>query len=225
MLEFCNVTYSYEQPSKGRAVPILQDLTFRFEPSRLYAVTGPSGSGKSTFLALAAGLDAPTEGSVRFATTDLQVLGYRWYRNRHVGIVFQSLNLIPYLNALDNVVVAMDIKGVEGIRRERALAALERVGIDEALARRSVGTLSGGQQQRVAIARALACEVDLLLCDEPTGSLDQETAAQIIGILKEIAGRDNKCVIAVTHSGRVEKAADVVLRLTGGTLAARSKEA
>ena len=217
VLQLAGVSHSYT--SGGRKRPILRNVSKSFESGRMYAVVGPSGSGKTTLLSLASGLDSPTSGTVRFRGGDVAELGLGRYRNRHVATVFQSLNLLNYMTAVQNVVSAMEITGARGGRKkQRAAQILTRLGVEEADQHRRTLQLSGGQQQRVAIARALACEVDVLFADEPTGSLDQETAAEIVAVFQQLAHEEGKCVIVVTHSREVAAAADEVLRLRSGAL-------
>ncbi|MFG2138620.1 ABC transporter ATP-binding protein [Streptomyces sp. NPDC048650] len=198
---------------------VLKSVSYAFEAGRMYAIVGPSGSGKTTLLSLASGLDAPTSGSVRFRGGDVATLGLGTYRNRHVATVFQSLNLLTYMNAVQNVTSAMEITGVRGgCRKQRANKLLDLLGIEPGDRTRRTLQLSGGQQQRVAIARALACEIDILFADEPTGALDHETAAGIIEIFQKLAHDDGKCVIVVTHSREVAAACDETLNLKRGKL-------
>ncbi len=136
----------------------------------------------------------------------LEKIGLDRYRNQNVSVIFQSYNLITYMTALQNVLTAMEITGVKVQNKTaRALELLKRVGLTELEAKRNVLQLSGGQQQRVAIARALSCNVDLLIADEPTGNLDEETAMDIIELFQELAHKENKCIIVVTHSQEVAK--------------------
>ncbi|PNE37036.1 ABC transporter ATP-binding protein [Streptomyces noursei] len=217
LLELTDLTRTYSGGNRRRT--ILKSVSYAFEPGRMYAIVGPSGSGKTTLLSLASGLDSPTTGSVRFHGRDIAELGLGTYRNRHAATVFQSLNLLTYMNAVQNVTSAMEITGVRGAhRRERAHELLDLLGIEPADRTRRTLQLSGGQQQRVAIARALACEVDILFADEPTGSLDHETAAGIIEVFWKLAHDDGKCVIVVTHSKEVANACDEVLHLKRGKL-------
>lgn len=217
MLKFEKVSFRYPGADAKRLA--LSEIDYEFEPGKLYAVVGVSGSGKTTLLTLAAGLDLPTEGIIKFGDRDLRVIGGETYRRKHAAIVFQSYNLIGYLSALENVTTALDITGAAGNRTETAIRCLSELDISRDEAQRRITHLSGGQQQRVAIARALACDVDLLLADEPTGSLDSATAATIVDSLAELAHKHGKCVIAVTHSEQVARAADVVLRMVDGRLA------
>ncbi|WP_455351995.1 ABC transporter ATP-binding protein [Streptomyces sp. SYSU K217416] len=221
VLELTGVARTYQSGNRKRTV--LKSVDYRFEAGRMYAVVGPSGSGKTTLLSLASGLDSPTSGTVRFRGRDLAEMGLGTYRNRHAATVFQSLNLLTYMTALQNITSAMEITGVKGVRRKRrATELLDLLGIDTADQNRRTLQLSGGQQQRVAIARALACEVDILFADEPTGSLDQETAAGIITVFQKLAHDDGKCVIVVTHARDVADASDEVLELKRGKLVPHS---
>ncbi|MFI6940534.1 ABC transporter ATP-binding protein [Streptomyces sp. NPDC050418] len=221
ILELAGVSRTYTSGTRRRTV--LKNADYAFEPGRMYAIVGPSGSGKSTLLSLAGGLDAPTTGTVRFRGRDIADLGPGRYRNRHAATVFQSLNLLTYMTAVQNITSAMEITGVRGLRggrrKQRAVELLDLLGVEREDQHRRTLQLSGGQQQRVAIARALACEVDLLFADEPTGALDQETAAGIIEVFRKLAHDDGKCVIVVTHSREVAEASDQVLQLKRGKLA------
>ncbi|PTN39720.1 ABC transporter, partial [Bacillus thuringiensis] len=146
---------------------------------------------------------------------DIRKIGLDRYRNQNVSVIFQSYNLITYMTALQNVLTAMEITGVKVQNKTaRALELLERVGLTEVEAKRNVLQLSGGQQQRVAIARALSCNVDLLIADEPTGNLDEETAMDIIELFQELAHKENKCIIVVTHSQEVAKKSDRAVYLS-----------
>ncbi|MFI1012833.1 ABC transporter ATP-binding protein [Streptomyces sp. NPDC020965] len=220
VLELTGLTRSYQSGNRERTV--LKGIDYTFEPGRMYAVIGPSGSGKTTLLSLASGLDSPTAGSVRFRGQDVAELGLGRYRNRHVATVFQSLNLLTYMTAVQNITSAMEITGVRrGNKSQRAVELLDLLGVDSVDHDRRTLQLSGGQQQRVAIARALACEVDILFADEPTGSLDHETADGIIAVFQKLAHDEGKCVVVVTHSREVADASDEVLQLKRGRLSAR----
>ncbi|MFZ3474926.1 ABC transporter ATP-binding protein [Streptomyces sp. 4.24] len=217
ILELKDLSRAYQSGNRRRTV--LKGVNYAFEAGRMYAVIGPSGSGKTTLLSLASGLDSPTTGSIRFQGQDVARLGLGRYRNRHVATVFQSLNLLTYMTAVQNITSAMEITGVKGVhRKRRAVELLDLLGIERADQNRRTLQLSGGQQQRVAIARALACEVDVLCADEPTGSLDHETAAGIIEVFRKLARDEGKCVIVVTHSREVANACDEVLQLKRGKL-------
>jgi putative ABC transport system ATP-binding protein len=209
VLELQNVGFYY--PGKARRC-ILQDASFSFGEGALYAITGPSGSGKTTTLSLLGALDAPTGGRVAFRGRDVREIGAANYRNRHVGFVFQSYNLLNYLTACQNVMAAMEItKNAIPDKKGRARALLRELQLDDSLHRMKPGALSGGEQQRVAIARALATEADVILADEPTGNLDPGTAREIIGVFRRIAHDSGKCVVVATHSERFAEQADYVV--------------
>ncbi|MFE7313503.1 ABC transporter ATP-binding protein [Streptomyces sp. NPDC057555] len=219
VLQLDRLVKSYPVGNRSRPRTILKEVDYAFDAGRMYSVVGPSGSGKTTLLSLASGLDTPTSGHVRFRGQDIGALGLGSYRQRHAATVFQSLNLITYMTAVQNITSAMEITGVRGGgRRRRAAELLDLLGIDEADRHRRTLQLSGGQQQRVAIARALACDVDVLFADEPTGALDQDTAAGIIQVFQRLAHEDGKCVIVVTHSQDLARASDEVLTLRRGRL-------
>ncbi|EOP79341.1 hypothetical protein IGM_06320 [Bacillus cereus HuB4-4] len=207
ILQFKNLDYFYE--SNGKKVKILDNVNFSFQKGYFYTILGPSGSGKTTTLSLGCGLDIPKRGYVLYKGKDIRKIGLDRYRNQNVSVIFQSYNLITYMNALQNVLTAMEITGVKvQNKKARALELLAKVGLTEVEAKRNVLQLSGGQQQRVAIARALSCNVELLIADEPTGNLDEETANDIIELFQELAHQENKCVIVVTHSQEVAKKSD-----------------
>ena len=217
ILEFQNVRHSYADAR--RKTWVLQGLNQSFESGLFYTILGPSGSGKTTMLSLASGLESPTRGTILYRGQDLAAVGLGTYRNKHAATVFQSYNLLTYMSAVQNVTTAMEITGVRvkaRDRRARAAETLTKLGLDEQDIKRKVLRLSGGQQQRVAIARALACDVDILFADEPTGNLDADTAAEIVGVFRELAHEQGKCVIVVTHSAHVATHSDKVLTLVKG---------
>ena len=194
---------------------ILNDVNVSFEKGKFYTILGASGSGKTTFLSLIAALDKAERGEILYEGKSLSEIGYEKYRRNNVGIVFQSYNLIPYMNAVENVMVAMSITDneMEKDMKSQALRILESVGIDGSKATRRINRLSGGEQQRVAIARAISTNVEVVLADEPTGNLDAKTSETIIEIFKELAHKQNKCVIMVTHSEKIANQSDVILKL------------
>ena len=187
----------------------------------LLAVTGPSGSGKSTLLKLLGGLEVPAAGVVRLMDTDLSGLDEddrARLRAQYIGFVFQRLNLLPFLSAQANVELVLKLKGVPAReRRQQALAALDYVGLAR-LASATSTQLSGGEQQRVAIARALAAGPQLLLCDEPTGSLNEEAAEDIFQLLQDLAHKHRRGVLLITHDERLAVRCDRRLRLQAGRL-------
>lgn len=212
ILSFCNVGYYYKNGDKKTA--ILEDTNFIFEKGKLYTILGASGSGKTTTLALAAALEPPKSGEILYNGKSLKDIGLTRYRSDKIGIVFQSYNLLNYMNALQNVRMTMEITHNNADKsKERAFALLEKVGISRDKAVRNVNKLSGGEQQRVAIARAISTNAELILADEPTGNLDTNTAMEIMQIFYNLAHDDGKCVIAVTHSSEFAAKADVVLSL------------
>lgn len=205
ILEFKDVSYSYN----NNAV-ILDNANATFEEGKFYTIIGPSGSGKTTFLSLAAGLDKSTSGSILFNNKDINSIGFSNYRNKCISIIFQSYNLLTYMSALDNIICAMEIKGTKcSNKKEKAIEILKQVGLTEEQGKQKVLTLSGGQQQRVAIARALATESNLILADEATGNLDENTSNEIISIFENLVKEHNKTVVLVTHNNEIAKKSDV----------------
>ena len=141
------------------------------------------------------------------------------YRCNEIGIIFQAYNLLPQLSAIENVILSMDISNLKvNDREKKAKALLKKVGLSDELINRRVLQLSGGEQQRVAIARALSYDSDIILADEPTGNLDPDMEEEIINLLSDIAHKDNKCVIIISHSKEVKEKSDVVYRLIDGKL-------
>ena len=151
-----------------------------------------------------AGLDSPDTGQILFKNNNIEEKGHSYHRKNNISLVFQNYNLIDYLTPLENIRL---------VNKNASEDILLELGLDKSQTRRNVMKLSGGQQQRVAIARALVSEAPIILADEPTGNLDDVTAGEIIDILKKLAMERNKCVIVVTHSKEVAKAADIVLEL------------
>jgi putative ABC transport system ATP-binding protein len=202
------------------AVNALQDVSLRVAPGQLVAVMGPSGSGKSTLLHLAGGLDMPTKGVVEVEGRQLDArdrAGLAALRRRSVGYVFQDLNLIPALTAVENVALPRELDGVKPwVARKEAMTALGDVGVEE-LAKRFPDEMSGGQQQRVAIARALVGPRRLVLADEPTGALDSNTGE---AVLRTIRARCDAGAagLLVTHEARHAAWADEIVFLRDGRI-------
>lgn len=207
VLEFSNLKYTYDG-KQG----VLKGISGQMELGKMYAILGPSGCGKTTLLSLIGALDSPSNGQIYFDGQDISKTGLSNHRKKHVSFIFQAYNLIDYLTPMENVALTSKLP---------PLPILERLGLTKEEARRNVLKLSGGQQQRVAIARALASEAPVILADEPTGNLDEDTAQDITEILKESAHQLNKCVVVVTHSNELAKQADVVFRLKHGQLQIR----
>jgi len=185
--------------------------------AELVAIMGPSGSGKSTLMNVIGCLDLPSAGRYLLEGVDVRQLNDNQLaaiRNRKIGFVFQSFNLIPRSSAVHNVEMPLIYAGVTGGRRERALAALESVGLGDR-ARHQPSELSGGQQQRVAIARALVTEPAILLADEPTGNLDSESSVEIMRLLQEL-NEEGRTVVLITHEDEVAAFARRVVRLKDG---------
>ena len=217
VLSFENVCYHYKDGSSQ--VNILKNASYQFEKGKTYAIVGASGSGKTTSLVLAGGLDSPKAGHILYKGIDIEKIGLTKYRKNNVSIVFQSYNLITYMNAVQNVINAMEISGIiVPNKKEYALNILKELGLSEDESQRDIRKLSGGQQQRIAIARAMAKDVDLILCDEPTGNLDEETSRGIIQTFMNLAHQKNKCVIVVTHSKDFAACLDIQLKIHQGQL-------
>ena len=218
ILRLENINYSYIDGGYERQ--ILKDLSFSFEAGKFYTILGPSGSGKTTLLSLVAGLDSAKSGKICFNGKDIDEIGLHKFRRNAISIVFQQFNLISYLTAVENVLLAMSETDNElpKDRKNVAYNLLERFGIVRSKADRMVNQLSGGEQQRVAIARSLASNVDLIFADEPTGNLDTATEKEIISIFKELAHDFGKTIIVVTHSDTVSAMSDQRVLLKDGKL-------
>ena len=204
ILEVKGLQYSYENKKR-----VLRGINAQMEQGKMYAILGPSGCGKTTLLSLLGGLDSPSSGQILYQGEDIAKTGLANHRRSHVAFIFQSYNLIDYLTPVENVALTA---------KHPPLPILEQLGLTSEEAKRNVLKLSGGQQQRVAIARALASDAQVILADEPTGNLDEDTAAEITAILKDSAHKSGKCVVIVTHSNELAKEADVVFRLRKGDL-------
>lgn len=200
-------------------IKALNGVDLTIEPGEFVAIVGPSGCGKSTLLHLIAALDRPTEGTVIVAGHDLAKNDrLNEYRARDVGIVFQLDNLLPTLNAIENVIVPMFEGGLPPKeRRARAAQLLDAVGLAGKEKQRPA-ELSGGERQRVAIARALANDPPLLLADEPTGRLDSESGRRVLALLSGLRGERGLTVILVTHEQGVAEAADRIVHMLDGRI-------
>lgn len=199
MLKLIDITKEYMVEEES--VLALHDVSIEFRKNEFVSILGPSGCGKTTLLNIIGGLDRYTSGDIQIdnvSTKEYDDVDWDTYRNRRIGFVFQSYNLIPHMNILKNVAMSLTLAGVESEERKaRALEALRKVGL-EAQAKKKPNQLSGGQMQRVAIARALVNNPEIILADEPTGALDSESGIQVMDLLKEVA-RD-RLVIMVTHN-------------------------
>lgn len=196
----------------------LDGATMTIRAQEYVALTGPSGCGKSTLLHLIADLDVPTRGSIVVNGRDLRHVDSDHYRRHEVGLVFQLHNLLPQLNALQNVEVAMFSNGLNHeSQRERAEHLLEAVGL-ERKASTSPPRLSGGERQRLAIARALANEPSIVLADEPTGNLDTESAERVLHVFEQLRRDRGVTILMVTHDAQVASAADRVVSMRDGRI-------
>jgi putative ABC transport system ATP-binding protein len=206
------------QDASGK-LAILRDISFALEAGQSVAIVGASGSGKSTLLGILAGLDTPTAGSVVLAGQDLFALDEdqrAGLRARHLGFVFQSFQLLPNLSALENVMLPLELAGVPDAKAQ-ATAMLQRVGLGERLQHRPK-VLSGGEQQRVALARAFVVKPDLLLADEPTGSLDHATGAAIMDLMFALNRELGTTLVLVTHDRGLAGRCDRRLTIAAGQL-------
>ncbi len=217
VLSLQNICFSYG------ATPVLENVSYEFEPGKIYCIMGRSGAGKTTLLSILSGLASPGSGDILYNGENIRRMDKYKYRSKYIGVIFQSFNLLTKFTALENVVLSMDVAGVKGVnKKERAMQLLQSVGLEEDEAERRVLKLSGGQQQRVAIARALAYDPAVILADEPTGNLDGDTQNEILDIFRELADQ-GKCVILVSHSPDVARRSDVVYELKKQTSAAKRR--
>ncbi|WP_448808662.1 ABC transporter ATP-binding protein [Agromyces bauzanensis] len=219
-LEHVSKTYAQSK----RTVAALKDVSLTIPSGQLVAIQGPTGGGKSTLLQMLGALDRPSAGRISLGESDLSKLPDRklgGIRAKEIGFVFQGFNLIPTLTAQENVETALEPLGIRSEeRRRRALEALESVGLGDR-AGHVPGELSGGQQQRVAIARALVKEPAVLLADEPTGNLDEETRDEIMDLLEGLWRDRGLTLVIVTHDSAVAKRAERRLHIKGGTVTER----
>ena len=212
ILKLDNICYRYKDALEDDFV--LKDISYNFSLGKSYAIKGKSGSGKTTLLSLLSGLEKPSSGNIYYEEKNLVKLDLDKYRNTNIGIVFQSYNLLPHLTAIENIVLSMDISHIKvENKKNQAIKLLENVGLSEKEGNRKVLKLSGGEQQRIAIARSLSYNPNIILADEPTGNLDKETEDEILKIFNDLAHKEGKCVIIVTHSKNVCDSVDEVFEL------------
>jgi putative ABC transport system ATP-binding protein len=219
-LEVTDVRKTFEEGSQR--VEVLKGVSLEVAAGEVVALEGPSGSGKTTLLSIMGCILTPTTGEVAIAgrrvTGDAARL--REVRRRRIGFVFQQYNLFPALSALENVEYALNVKGRPGrAARQEAERVLAQVGLGDRL-HFLPRDLSGGQKQRVAIARALAGEPPVLLADEPTANLDSETGARVLELFRDVAKREDRALVIVTHDHKVRAVADRVLAIRDGRIAA-----
>jgi putative ABC transport system ATP-binding protein len=219
LIELTNVTKTFHAGEED--YPAVRGVTLAVEQGEFVAVMGPSGSGKSTLLSLVGGLSRPTEGKVSVDGIDLGALGPNQlsdFRREYVGFVFQSFYLVPYLTAVENVMLPLTIQpGVNGTARSLAVDALRKVGLD-AKAVRLPSQLSGGEQERVAIARAIVNRPPLILADEPTGNLDTRTGDHVLDMLQELH-REGHTIMMVTHNAENARRAGRTIEIRDGQIA------
>jgi len=217
-IELTNVTKSFH--AGDESYPAVRGVSLGIESGEFVAVMGPSGSGKSTLLSLVGGLSHPTSGVVSVDGIGLGSLGPNKlsdFRREYLGFVFQSFYLVPYLTAVENVMLPLTIQpGMNGKGREAALDALRKVGLD-AKAHRLPSQLSGGEQERVAIARAIVNKPPVILADEPTGNLDTKTGGHVLDMLQDLH-REGHTIVMVTHNGENAKRAGRTIEIRDGQL-------
>jgi len=207
-------------------VPALKGVSLHIPEGEFVAIMGPSGSGKSTLMNVIGCLDQPTEGRYILDGYDVSALTddqLAWIRNRKIGFVFQSFNLIPRVSAAHNVEMPLIYAGDSVQRRERAMAALESVGLLDR-AGHLPNELSGGQQQRVAVARALVTDPAILLADEPTGNLDTESSREILKLLRDL-NQQGRTIVLITHEADIAAFAQRVVRLRDGVIVSDERQA
>ncbi len=217
MLEVNNISKVFNM--KGRSLTVLANLSFLAEAGETMAIVGPSGSGKTTLLGICAGLDLPSTGYVALAGIRLNALDEddrAYVRNKHVGFIFQSFQLVPTITALENVMVPIELRGGKSSRKT-AEKLLSRVGLSDRMDHYP-SQLSGGEQQRVAIARAFITEPSILFADEPTGNLDEETAEHITELIFKLNEEHNTTLVLVTHNLQLAERTDRILFLKSGQL-------
>lgn len=223
MLELVHVGKTYSSAGDRDVVCVLKDISLKVQKGQALAIVGPSGCGKSTLLNIMGALDQPTTGQVLFDGRDLAGLDeaeLAKIRNRQIGFVFQLHHLLPQCTVLENVLVptlADKNRPPAGQIHQRAVGLLERVGLKDFLLRRP-GELSGGQRQRVAVVRALMNKPQLVLADEPTGSLDKDAAENIADLLIELNHSEQVALMVVTHSLEIARRVGRVMELSEGLL-------
>ncbi|OGS38619.1 MAG: hypothetical protein A2551_06325 [Elusimicrobia bacterium RIFOXYD2_FULL_34_30] len=207
---------------KHGKVTALNDVSFEIKDGEFLSITGPSGSGKSTLLLALGGMSSPSSGEGKVFWNNESV--YDWnlntrteWRAKNIGFVFQTFNLIPYLNVFENVSIALSLSGNKEVNDEGIMKILDRLKLSDRLDH-TPNELSVGQQQRVALARALIKNPEIILADEPTGNLDSQTAAEIISLLKEV-NQEGKIVVFITHDSNLAKITNRNIKLIDGRIA------
>lgn len=215
LLSLKDVSYRYEGANRD----VFNNINIDFEKGKVYGIIGKSGAGKSTLLSLISGLDTCKSGEVLHNDKSLKNIDRDLYRAKDIGVIFQGYNLLLNATAKENILLSMNISNSkQEDKNEYIENLLKSVGIDSDKANRKILNLSGGEQQRIGIARALSHNPDIIIADEPTGNLDNETEEKIMDILVSLAHKHNKCVIIVTHSKKVCSYLDEIWGLKSGKL-------
>ncbi|MBP3921988.1 MAG: ABC transporter ATP-binding protein [Ruminiclostridium sp.] len=218
MIELKNLYRTYRSPDGANSVEALKGVNLHIDQGEYLSITGASGSGKSTLMNILGLLDTPDSGSYYFNGTDITELSDKeisHIRNRSIGFIFQSFNLIPSLTTLENVALPLEYRGMsKSERMERAENALAAVGLSSRLTHKPC-ELSGGQQQRVSIARAIASNPPVILADEPCGNLDSKSGGEIMDMLKKL-NKNGRTVILITHDSNAARQADRILQVEDG---------
>lgn len=215
LLSLKDVSYRYE----GAKRDVFNNININFEKGKVYGIIGKSGAGKSTLLSLISGLDTCKSGEVLYNGKSLKNIDRDLYRAKDIGVIFQGYNLLLNATAKENILLSMNISNSKHKNKDQYVYdLLQDVGIDSDKANRKILNLSGGEQQRIGIARALSHNPDIIIADEPTGNLDNETEEKIMDILLSLAHEHNKCVIIVTHSKKVCTYLDEIWGLKSGKL-------
>ena len=226
LVQIRDVSKTYERGKQK--VEVLHHIDLDIQKGDFLALMGPSGSGKTTLLNLIGGLDSPTRGSIAVGGEQIGALregALAKWRSEHVGFIFQFYNLLPMLSAQKNVELPLLLTNLSAAqRRKNASIALQLVGLAERASHKPT-ELSGGQQQRVAIARAIVSDPDLLVCDEPTGDLDRQSAEDVLGLLQTLNRQHGKTIIMVTHDPKAAEYASHTLHLDKGTLVEQAQYA
>ncbi|WP_148551539.1 ABC transporter ATP-binding protein [Paraclostridium bifermentans] len=215
LLSLKDVSYRYE----GAKRDVFENINIDFEKGKVYGIIGKSGAGKSTLLSLISGLDTCKSGEVLYKDNSLKNIDRDLYRAKDIGVIFQGYNLLLNATAKENIVLSMNISNSKQENKDKYIDdLLQNLGIDSDKANRKILNLSGGEQQRIGIARAISHNPDIIIADEPTGNLDNETEEKIMDILVSLAHKHNKCVIIVTHSKKVCSYLDEIWGLKSGKL-------
>ncbi len=212
ILEIKNLGFSYDSSKQ-----VLKDVNITFKRGEIYAIVGKSGSGKTTLISLISGLDKKQSGEIYIDGKEISEYNLDDYRSKKIGIIFQRYNLLNNYTVLDNILIAMKIAG-KTPNEQVAEELLRKVGLDSQIKNSYPLNLSGGQQQRVAIARTLAKDTEIIIADEPTGNLDEETELEILNLLKQLVIEDEKTLIMITHSNVIASNAEHVYNISDGTV-------